>query len=235
MIRTQLPKLCKTGGVTLQKNMKTVPGYCHTEGLVLSLVSLWTEASARNLSNTSPKSLLTANPQWPGFAGKNLGLSYNDSVLMAIEFSPFLKFIQQMMQMFPAVNLLGPLPFFDDRRLNQVCVSRPRSGNFEHRQDRQSPFQFMMDQLRHISWLRGIPMDTPIFTTILFCFIDVNIINVTTNEKFLAFMGQLPQLQVQRIGRNVGGLPRRLADADPAPPRVRLISDSYQCKLMYTL
>ena len=75
----------------------------------------------------------------------------------------------------------------------------------------------------------------PIFTTILFCFIDVNIINVTTNEKFLAFMGQLPQLQVQRIGRNVGGLPRRLADADPAPPRVRLISDSYQCKLMYTL
>jgi hypothetical protein len=55
----------------------------------------------------------------------------------------------------------------------------------------------MMDQLRHISWLRGIPMDTPIFTTILFCFIDVNIINVTTrNEKFLA-LGQLPQLQVQ--------------------------------------
>lgn len=49
-------------GVTLQKNMKTVPGYCHTEGLVLSLVSIWTEASARNLSNTSPKSLLTANP-----------------------------------------------------------------------------------------------------------------------------------------------------------------------------
>ena len=101
--------------------------------------------------------------------------------------------------MFPAVNLLGPLPFFDDRRLNQVCVSRPRSGNFELRQDlRQSPAKFMMDQLRHISWLRGIPMDTPIFTTSLFWFIDVKIINVTTNEQFLA-MGQLLQLQVQPV------------------------------------